>query len=179
MQQASCVFCGVGLRRVLMFGGLALSLLLTSGATAQAAGWSVYIYNTCRPQDGWYRSGFADDIDTSEAACLRSIRNRISSARSRGTDREHYIIVYYNRYPPQTLQSGYVTYKYIYNGGTCRVQPNPNPPRCQYPYYIIYTYNGQTGSLGGYRTEAEAYSYGQNLNRQSGFRFVRVRYVCN
>jgi len=140
------------------------------GATPAEAqsGWSVYIFNTCRPQDGWYRSGFADDINTTQSRCLQSINQRIREATARGTNRERYVMVRYNRNAPQVLQSGYVGVSQIYNSSaTCKAE------RCPNRFYAeIRNPNGSLGYLGGYSSRSEAERYGRSVNGYQGYRFT-------
>jgi hypothetical protein len=61
--------------------------------SAQAAGYTVYIYNM-RRNDGWTRTGVDKDLYTNYSACNASIQSRIKENRRNRTDFEAFAIVY-------------------------------------------------------------------------------------
>jgi hypothetical protein len=81
------------------------------------AQYTVYIYNTKRPSNGWFRSGFAHDVYTTYSKCRSSIVSRVNENKRYRTDFEAFAIVRHNSRPPAGALRNYVSATIIYIPG--------------------------------------------------------------
>jgi hypothetical protein len=107
------LFGGVIPSKFLLVAVAALGIGGAVPATAEAGGYTVYIYNT-RTNYGWVRTGFTHDLYTSQQACRNSIVRRVNENKRYRTDFEAFAVVYQNSRPPAGLLQSFVSaYSYI------------------------------------------------------------------
>lgn len=97
------------------------SVLLASTvaeSVAEAGGYTVYIYNTRRPQQGWIRAGLVGQVYMpTSAQCRRAIETRVKENKKYRTDFEQFAIVYHNSRPPEGRLRNYVRFQLVYVPG--------------------------------------------------------------
>lgn len=93
-----------------------VGLASLSPSSAQASGYTVYIYNT-RTNSGWMRTGFTQDLYTTYSRCRTSIVNRVNENKRYRTDYEAFAIVYQTSSPPWGLLRSYVSAIVVYVPG--------------------------------------------------------------
>ena len=107
--------------RFLWLAAAAVGIGMVGPSTAEAAGWTVYVYNV-RSNSGWIRTGTASyggytDLYTTAGNCRNAISKRVADNRRSGYDNEAFAIVYQSSYPPSGQLQSYIQGTIVYIPG--------------------------------------------------------------